>query len=71
MGAGQPPLINTAANTAKKPSKDRLFCCAALCGKATKKEHPNGNLIKISNNPDRSIGGLDYFCKKIKKHLTI
>ena len=29
------------------------------------------NLIKISNNPDRSIGGLDYFCKKIKKHLTI
>ena len=29
------------------------------------------NLIKISKNPDRSIGGLDYFCKKIKKHLTI
>ena len=29
------------------------------------------NLIKISNNPDRPIGGLDYFCKKIKKHLTI
>ena len=29
------------------------------------------NLIKISNNPDRPIGGLGYFLQKIKKHLTI
>ena len=50
-----------------------VYCPAALLGVFRHGNNPRlyRNLIKISNNPDRPIGGLDYFCKKIKKHLTI
>lgn len=36
------------------------------CGVDKPRPLAKPNLIKISNNPDRSIGGLDYFCGKLK-----
>ena len=55
----------------KGPEHVLLFCTVIMAERRKEYPRPSRNLIKISNNPDRPIGGLDYFCKKIKKHLTI